>query len=633
MGRLISRSLWGLVGGLSALLAMVGMSLALLAAPVSPSAAQDSAFATNTPRPSLAEFPPVTPDAPLERFALRLWTENDLINVLLRQIRQMQSGETEAQTAIRLTQHELEQRYPGAPHDLLAREALIATMLGAPRGSIDMREVVRPFIEARLSSQPINLQAASLFDVNGFRVEVTPANFDGLAPMDALLYIRYPANDEAPRYEDYVLARGTTAGLTFLNAVPALPAAPLGAVERIELQRLADFNGDGTAELAISAAERSALNQTLYVYGLRTDRVAQISQPDVALTFTEIRDWPADDEGNDELAVTTRRIESAFWGCQSELTVFWRWNTNYFRPTPDSAGFLPQNTLACRLASLEPLFAQPPADVTDLLESTLIVTMGETQTAQRGRMVLAMLYLLDGRTIEANALVQELRTEADANAWLTRQTSAFLSSALAEGSTAVQVCAALEAASITSTTGGACDLDAVLTRIFTEQPLLRADPIEDQLNELGIEVVDTQIITEIGRFPRTAVRLGLPGAERWWAFAPQVGNDETYSAEAIASPGIDEDNDTAALPNAIIPSERVYNALLGGNTATALDILLTQARTTPNAPLTPEALYVRALSYDLLGDRVNARTAFFSLWSSQPDNLWGQLAAAHLERR
>ena len=429
-------------------------------------------------------------------------------------------------------------------------------------------------------------------------------------------------------------ARATPTALQFLTAVPDFPAAPLGNIESIALERLADVTGDGTAELAVSLRESGALNETLYIYGLRTDQVALLSDPSAVVTFTNILDWPADDLGDNALTVTTRRIESPFWGCQTELTVFWRWNANYFRPTPDNSGFLPQNTLACRLAALEPLFAQPPVDVIDLVESTLIVTMGDTQTAQRGQMVLAMLYLLDGRTIEANALVQELRTESESNAWLSRQTGVFLSSALAEGSTAVQVCAALETAASASPTGGACNLDAVLTRLFTEEPLLRDEPIDEQLEAWGIDVLETQMITEIGRFPRTAVRLDLPGAERWWAFAPQVSDDETYAAEAIDPPGSADDSDpTPFTPDAIGPSQRVYAPLFDGNTTAALDILLTQARTMPDAPLTPEALYVRALSYDLLGDRANARTAYFDLWSAHPDTLWGQLAAAHLERR
>src|SRR5512134_2076536 len=48
-------------------------------------------FATNTPRPT--PQPITTPDAPFERYALRLWDETALTTVLLAQVRQLHDGE------------------------------------------------------------------------------------------------------------------------------------------------------------------------------------------------------------------------------------------------------------------------------------------------------------------------------------------------------------------------------------------------------------------------------------------------------------------------------------------------------------------------------------------------------------
>ena len=56
-----------------------------------PIAAQDAApFATNTPQPPQSVI--ITPAAPLERYALRMWQEQDLLSVLLTSVKQLTPG-------------------------------------------------------------------------------------------------------------------------------------------------------------------------------------------------------------------------------------------------------------------------------------------------------------------------------------------------------------------------------------------------------------------------------------------------------------------------------------------------------------------------------------------------------------
>ena len=89
-------------------------------------------------------FCTAAPDAPFERYALRLWTEAELVDVLLTQIRQLKPGDADRQLAVQLLQNELERRFPGAPRRADLRQQLVTLMLAAPRGSVDMRPAVRP---------------------------------------------------------------------------------------------------------------------------------------------------------------------------------------------------------------------------------------------------------------------------------------------------------------------------------------------------------------------------------------------------------------------------------------------------------------------------------------------------------
>jgi hypothetical protein len=56
-------------------------------------------------------------------------------------------------------------------------------------------------------------------------------------------------------------------------------------------------------------------------------------------------------------------------------------------------------------------------------------------------------------------------------------------------------------------------------------------------------------------------------------------------------------------------------------------------RSLNGAPLSPVSRYIRALAYDLVGRREQARQAYYALWQDAGASVWGQLAGRHLELR
>ena len=153
----------------------VFISLLVAVSAALPGAAQDApVFATNTPRPPEPVIS--TPSALINRFVMRPWREADLVEVLYTRVRQLTPNATELQKAVRLTQYELERRFPGAPHDLPARERLLQAMLNAPAGSVDIRPVLRPYIEALVNQQSGGLTSFSQGDL---QMDVLPANLNG----------------------------------------------------------------------------------------------------------------------------------------------------------------------------------------------------------------------------------------------------------------------------------------------------------------------------------------------------------------------------------------------------------------------------------------------------------------------
>ncbi len=162
-------------------------------------------FATNTPQPALESL---LPETTFDRYALRLWDEPTLTAILLEQVRQLTPDDDDRKMAIRLLQHELQKRFPGAPRDLTVRRQLVEAMLAAPIGSIDMRSIIRPFIEHELNQIRPSFLGVSSFDYQGFNISIMSANLDGDVETDAVIQTRYPAviTDSAEiRYQDFVV--------------------------------------------------------------------------------------------------------------------------------------------------------------------------------------------------------------------------------------------------------------------------------------------------------------------------------------------------------------------------------------------------------------------------------------------
>jgi hypothetical protein len=581
-------------------------------------------FATNTPQPSLDSL---LPSAPFERYALRQWTEAQLIDNLLAAIQAVKPGDDDSKMAVRLLQHELEHRFPGAPRDTGIRAQLVDAMLAAPRGSVDMRPFIRPYIEAALNEVRPALSQMNTFEFDGFNITIMSADLDGDDRPDAVIQTRYPAltaNPDERLYQDFVAARLDESGnYHILEADPLFPAAPLDNLQTVTLERLGDMNQDGIDEIALSL-DRGDVNQELMIFGWRGGRIISLVEPGARIFFGEIADWPLNAS---TLTIREYRVESPAWGCLGEREIPWSWNYNFFRPPAETESFTFQNRIGCLLYGSEPLFEQPLDEAIRTIETIVpLAEAGDESAVQRAAVTLAMLRLLNGDIDEALDQVRGLEASAQPDTWLADQTGIFLVQAAQSSVTPIQLCAALQTAS----TYGACNVEQVLTRLFQEQPLSRDQSIESQLGQLGITVLDTRTISEIGRLNREAVHFNL-GSDQWWAFAPLA--EDTYTAEKIAPPA-GHQPPAAPLPAVIQPPENAYATLLvNAAPAGTLNMLDNAMRDNPGADLSPSARFLQALCYDLLGDRANARAAYFALWTDAPASLWGQLAAAHLEQR
>lgn len=580
-------------------------------------------FATNTPQPSLESL---LPETTFDRYALRLWDEPTLTQILLAQVQQLRPGDDDRKVAIRLLQYELQKRFPGAPRDPAVRQQLIDAMLAAPRGSVDMRTAIRPHIESALNQIRPSFLGVSSFDFNDFNITLMPANLNGDGTLDAIVQTRYPilvSNPAEIRYQDFVMAQVDANGVYHvLETNPLFPAAPFDDIQSINLERLGDLNQDGLDELAIST-KGSDINQQLMIFGWRNNGVVDLVEPGRVLQFGVIADWPTRARA---FTITEYRLESPAWNCLGERNVVWQWRFNFFRPPETVDDFNFQNRLACLLYGAEPLFEQPVEEAINSIQNILPLAGSEDDAAvQRAAMTVAMLRVLSGNVSEALDQVRGLQTGAQPGTWLADQTEAFLSTAVQSNSTPLKLCAALQEAN----SYGACNVDQVLARLFKDKPLKRTESIESQLANLGIDVLTTQTFSAVGKMDRQVVHFFLAG-DHWWAFAPL--QKDTYTAEAIDSPS--SNTAFSVAPSVIDPPDSAYRALLtDANPTTTLNILDNVIRENAGSALASSGYFLQAISYDLIGDRSNARRTYFDLWSADPQSLWGQLAAAHLEQR
>jgi hypothetical protein len=597
----------------------LGMLLSWVTIPAASLSAQGVPnLVTNTPQPTLA-----LPTASADQYALRAWQEPDLLNMLYDALNRLAANENGARNLVRLILYELSQRFPGAPHDPAERERLLAAMLDAPRGSVDMRPIVRPYVESVLNDAQPDFSERSAVSSGNFTVEILPARLNNDEFPDAVIH----TVASGVLYEDYTLATIDAQGVYRLYAsTPSLPAAPFEDMQSIALERIADVTNDDVEELVVLVNRQGNVNPIqMFIYSVRGQQAVSLTPAGQEIRFGRLLGFPDDIP---RVSAADYRLESPEWGCISDQIVTWTWGGNAFQYAiaNESAGYVQQNTLTCALFQTEPLFSIPTSEAINSIQNAIAqYSTGEPGTNRAG-MVLAMLNYLAGSTELALQQAQRLLQIAPDDRWVAEQAQALIAAASDSENTPLDVCAAVQAASAY----GACDVDQVLTRVFLEEPLSRDGSIVAQLEERGFTVLQTTDFTEAGRAPRTAVRLDIEGSS-WLAFAPTTR--EFYTTEVLVVPPAGFEV-IEPPPTQVAPPSQVYETLTVANDfAGALSLLDNAQRAGQGAPLTPEGLYLRALAYDLLFDRTNAQRAYFELWSAYPSTIWGQFAAAHLELR
>ena len=576
--------------------------------------AQPPVFATNTPMP--APMLVTTPAAALDRYALRLWQVEDLQAVLQSRVEQLAPGLSELQKVIEITQYELTRRFPDASQRGANNDSLRMAMLAAPPGSVDMRTVVRPHIEALINAR-VQAGAATSFEQAGFQIDMLPANLDGVSPQDAVFHVRYPGVGVPVIYEDYLPAIANSAGQYRLLTTPDLPAAPGGGALGLVLMGIGDFNGDSLDELAL-AMSSGDINNEMRLFGWRGDGVVNLVQPGQQLLFGQLI------EGLDSsgvISVQAYQMESPEWGCLSQVDVVWRWEANFFRPTSSPASYTHQNTANCRFYEAEPIFAMPVREA--------IVTVNE------------ILSFVDDPEDPGGTAGTDDGSGATRDGWGCGDgAGAGPGLAIAGRSGIVAGPAnqclsrragysrrAIDPAPVRRLSPPAPRARVILMRCwpapFETYPMQRDMPLAEQLGALGITVLDQTTLQQIGRAERQVVHFDLAG-ERWWAFAPL--DPAVYTAEQIDPlPG----NETAAAPLPVItaPQHLFDSLLVDDDPATVLAVMDNLIRENPQAAIAPDAWFLQALSLDLVGERALARQHYYDLWSRNPLSLWGTISS------
>lgn len=626
--------------GLLLIVAMMGLTFPLVA--------QDNTFVTNTPARG---FPtntpqatqavptapmmvtntvepsptPIGPAAGYSNYALRLWLERDVLDVLLEQIVQIDANDTDSQRTVELTQYELEFRFPGAPRNIEDRATLVRAMIDAPLGTVDMQSVVRPYIEHAINN---DLVADDEFE--GFTVEIMPANLDAGNINDAVIHIVYPDPlFDAIRYEDYVLALGdTNGGYRLVPSAFDAPIVPYNGVQSIIMERLADVNQDGVDEIAL-VVDDGDLNKQLYILGYRGGRSVDLTRAGETLRFGELVEWNTRNDGVAAPIVTKLyQLASDKWYCISELEVTWQYGDNFYRPAvPLNAGFDNQNTFGCKMTEAEPLFAMSPVSATQLITDELVNFGNDVVRTDRAVMTLAMLYALDRQVdLARETALASQAISPDVDSWIGLQSDLFLEMLNEPDSNAFDICVALAEAEHGEV--GACDVQAVLGRIFADATFPDDTSIITQLERIGLNIVQSVVISEVGRADRIAIDFGIESAG-WWAF---VANNGEYTASSIDTPMGFETTESA--PDFITVPQTVYAALLTDNDpAGVLNIIETIRVANPDVPFSEAFRFIEALSNDVLGNREVARATYYDVWDDFPESIWGQLAGRHLELR
>ena len=580
---------------------------------------QAQVFATNTP-------PPAPPSTTVDNYAIPVWVETNFLEFVFEQLQQGYENHGEFQLVSQLVLHELQQRFPNAPSQLQDQETIINILLEAPRGMVDMRAFVHPIIEAVLQNQ----EGQANISYEGFSISLLDIEADGNEETtEKVIYTRYPEDSETLLYEEFTFAQQNETGTyQLIPAENSYPVVPFTA-ETFLNHQIVDTNGNTVQELVLMLDD-GKINNRIAILSLRGEQVIDLAQPE-EIRIAEVRSWDLNNPEipTPELQTIRYQLESETWGCLSEHLVTWVYQANYFRPATNSeeAVFRQQDSLACRMLNLEPIFERPWERAISLVELELANYPPTEIDYTRATLTLAMLHALTGNRSQAMDIIANHQPKDDiSNTTLAEQIDLFLSMINTSDSTAVTICESLDL----RFERGACNLDDVILRLLQDNPLSQSDSIVEQLEALGLPVEQTLTLTEVGFVDRLAVDFALANTN-WIAFAPR-GENDTYVASRIETP---EGFEVVNLPFGFLEAPpRAYDALLqDNNPIQVLNILDNLVEDNPDMVLSPQTRYLKALSYDLAGNRQIARQEYFSLWTQFPQSIWGQLASKHLERR
>lgn len=586
-------------------------------------------FATNTAPAIIPTATPLGPVAPLFNYGLRIWLEADLVNLAFQQVTMLEEGDTSAEKALNLTLYELEFRFPGAPRRIEQRRDLIGALMDAPVGVLDIRSVVRPFIEDAINNTELDTMS---LNIDGFDVTLSSANLNNSGEADYVVHIQY-VRDMQTLYDEYILAISNDDGtISFLPTSYDLFAAPFGSIQSVQLEHLADVNNDTLDELVLRVDDGQP-SYRMMIIGQRNGQAIDLVSPDNEIRFGEVLDWPFDNAANNnpQLDILTYRTESSYpdWPCLSQIEYLWTYERNLYRRSQDmNARYEYLNNLGCTLLEAEPIFAMPPEDAISLIENSLTLYGLDSDGSSRALLNLAMLYVLTGRLNDAQNTAQSVIPVDDESSWEARQAGALLRASGSSGNTALDICQAM-AQAVRADERPACDMNSVLGRYLEILDLTTDTDLIEQLEGFGLPVLESVTISEVGKADRIIVSFLMTDTD-WWGF--YASREGTYNIEPATAPqGFGE----AVFPAALVQApQSAYDALFAANSpSTALGILRNVEQDNSDVPFAPDALFMRALSYDLTGSREESRTLYYEIWQRYPDSIWGLVASQHLEQR
>lgn len=586
-------------------------------------------FATNTPVGAMPSSDSevileTSPQDILFNYGMRFWVEADFVDLVFEQIQKLDTEDDDTEIAINLILFELESRFPSAPTNPEQRLQLINAMINTPAGALDMRQILRPFIQTALDN---NLGASS-FEAEGFSVDLMPADLDGVGELDSVVQVSYKDNDIL-LYDEYLLALANDSdSFTLLPISYDLPAVPFGNINSVEVEYLQDVNRDSLDELVLRVDDGGA-SDNFYIIQYRNGNAVSLVDPNLDLRVGALVNWAVDSESSTapDITVLETSANSTYpdWQCNSQIEYIWRYERNLYRRSQDlNASYQQVDSMGCTLADAN-LFSLPPSEAISIIEATILEYGFDAPSGTRALMTLSMLYVMAGRLDDARNTASSIITVDAEDTWEFQQANALMRATGASGNTALDICEALVIAS----EAPACDINAVLGRLLEVINLNTDENLRSQLDDLGLPVLLDILVSDVGRADRTAVLFEVVGSE-WWGFYD--GRDGLYRVEPIDSPISFPE---IFLPQTLLsaPQTAIDALLIENNPARTLTILNNVVSENPTIPLAPSASYLQALAYEFTGDRDRARATYYDIWERYDGTIWGEISAPHLELR